>query len=162
MVLQGSFQDLSIKFQECVKKFKKRFKGFSRNNKGCFQGIFRRFKGYWHERAVFQRSSVGWLTAGYDVVASIFTILPPPFFLLCCDLFSQKDWSDQKLLRTTKNLGVDTFPDLVGHFGAPWQPFWIFEVLKEGVIKSKNLFRESCSGGPITYDLTFSRPRWQF
>ena len=23
------------------------------------------------------------------------------------------------------NLGLDPFPDPVGHFGAPWRPFWI-------------------------------------
>ena len=23
------------------------------------------------------------------------------------------------------NLGLDPFPEPVGHFGAPWQPFWI-------------------------------------
>ena len=26
------------------------------------------------------------------------------------------------------NLGLDPFPDPVGHFGAPWWPFWIFQV----------------------------------
>ena len=26
------------------------------------------------------------------------------------------------------NLGLDPFPDPVGHFGAPWQPFWILQV----------------------------------
>ena len=41
------------------------------------------------------------------------------------------------------NLGVDHLQDLVGHFGAPWRPFWIFEVLIEGMIESKNLFSES-------------------
>ena len=41
------------------------------------------------------------------------------------------------------NLGLDPFPDPVGHFGAPWQPFWIFEVLLEGMMESKNLFSES-------------------
>ena len=45
-----------------------------------------------------------------------------------------------------KNLGVDPFPDPIGHFVAPWRPFWIFEVLKEGMIESKNLSNESCSG----------------
>ena len=28
-----------------------------------------------------------------------------------------------------KNLGVDTFPDPVGHFGPPWQPFWILQAV---------------------------------
>ena len=36
----------------------------------------------------------------------------------------------------------------------PRRPFWIFEVLIEGMIKSKNLFSESWLEGPITYDLT--------
>ena len=42
-----------------------------------------------------------------------------------------------------QNLEVDPFPDPVGHFGALWQQFWIFEVLIEGMIKSKNLLGES-------------------
>ena len=33
--------------------------------------------------------------------------------------------------------------DPVGHFEAPWWPFWIFEVLIEGMIESKNLFSKS-------------------
>ena len=28
-----------------------------------------------------------------------------------------------------KNLGVHTFPDPVGHFGAPWRPFWILQAV---------------------------------
>ena len=55
------------------------------------------------------------------------------------------------------NLGLDAFPDFVGHFGAPWRPFWIFEVLIEGMIESKNLFGKSWLEGPITWDLTHFR-----
>ena len=29
-----------------------------------------------------------------------------------------------------KNLGVDTFPDPVGHFGAHWWPFWILQAVR--------------------------------
>ena len=29
-----------------------------------------------------------------------------------------------------KNLGVDTFPDPVRHFGVPWQPFWILQAVR--------------------------------
>ena len=29
-----------------------------------------------------------------------------------------------------KNLGVNTFPDPIGHFGAPWRPFWIFQAVR--------------------------------
>ena len=28
------------------------------------------------------------------------------------------------------NLGLDLFPDPVGHFGAPLQPFWILQVVR--------------------------------
>ena len=45
---------------------------------------------------------------------------------------------------------VHPFPDPVGHFVTPWWPFWIFEVLTEGMIESKNLFSESYSGGPMS------------
>ena len=38
--------------------------------------------------------------------------------------------SCQKLLRTPKNLGVDTFPDPLCHFGAPWRPFWILQAVR--------------------------------
>ena len=49
----------------------------------------------------------------------------------------------QKLTGAPKILGVDHFQDPVGHFEAPWWPFWIFEVLIEGMIESKNLFCKS-------------------
>ena len=49
----------------------------------------------------------------------------------------------RKLTGAPKNLGVVPFPVPVGHFGAPWRPFWIFEFLIDGIIKSKNLFCES-------------------
>ena len=28
------------------------------------------------------------------------------------------------------NLGMDPFPDPVGHFGAPWRPFWILQAVR--------------------------------
>ena len=56
----------------------------------------------------------------------------------------------RKLTEALKKLGVNPFPDPVGHFWTPWRAFWIFEVLIEGMIKSKNLFSKSCLGGPIT------------
>ena len=52
------------------------------------------------------------------------------------------------------NICLHSFPDPVGHFGAPWRPFWIFGVLIEGMMESKNLFSESCSEWPITYVYT--------
>ena len=56
------------------------------------------------------------------------------------------DWNDDSGLLSSllfsKTLGVHIFQDPIGHFGAPWWPFLIFEVLKEGMIESKNLFSE--------------------
>ena len=34
------------------------------------------------------------------------------------------------LLRTPKNLGVDTFPDPLFHYGAPWRPFSILQAVR--------------------------------
>ena len=65
---------------------------------------------FWRERAAFQRLAFGRSTAGNDVVATIIIL--------------------QKLLRTPKNLGVDTFPDPVRHFGSPWRPFWVLQVVR--------------------------------
>merc|ERR1711942_614120 len=36
----------------------------------------------------------------------------------------------RKLLRMPKNLRVDTFPDPVSHFGAPWWPFCILQAVR--------------------------------
>ena len=52
------------------------------------------------------------------------------FFFLRRLLFSQKECSDQKtyfakVARTPKKKEINTFPDPIGHFGAPWWPFWI-------------------------------------
>ena len=47
-----------------------------------------------------------------------------------------------------KNLGVHPFPDPASHFG-------FLRVLIDGMIKLKNLFTKSCSGGQITKGLTF-------
>merc|ERR1711954_400716 len=38
----------------------------------------------------------------------------------------------RKLTGSPKNLGVDTFPDPLRHFGAPWRPFWILQVVRRG------------------------------
>ena len=43
------------------------------------------------------------------------------------------------------NLGLDPFPDPVGHFGAPWRPFCISRPLIGRVLGSKTLFSESDS-----------------
>ena len=92
----------------------------------------------WHERATFQRSAFGRSTAGNNVVATIFIILfptvffPPPCFppiFSSAAIFSHRRSARikklilQKMLRMPKNLGVNTFPDPVGHFGAPGDHF---------------------------------------
>ena len=28
------------------------------------------------------------------------------------------------------NLGLDPFPDRIGHFGGPWRPFWILQAVR--------------------------------
>ena len=74
------------------------------------------------------------------------TIVDPYFhysFLFSVTTFSHgrsawiKKHIQRKLTGAPKYLEVDTFPDPVGHFGAPWWPFWIFEFLEEGMIESK-------------------------
>ena len=97
--------------------------------------------GFWHERAAFQRSSLGRSTTGNDVVAtiliSLISVLFSPFSPFSAVTFSHrksawiKKLISQKLAGAPKNLGVHPFPDPIGHFGAPWQPFQIFEVLRE-------------------------------
>ena len=99
----------------------------------------------WRERAAFQRSAFGRSTAGNDVVATIFIRLFSfffffpvffPFFFSSVATFSHRRSARikklilRKLLRMPINLGVDTFPDPVGHFGAHWQPFWILQVVQ--------------------------------
>ena len=42
-----------------------------------------------------------------------------------------------KLLRIPKNQGVDTFPDPVGHFGAPWRPFWMLQAVSKCPLRSQ-------------------------
>ena len=62
-----------------------------------YQSLKQQTTNFWRERAVFQRSAFGRLTAGNDVVATIFIriffFFPPFFFFrfsrffLRCDLF---------------------------------------------------------------------------
>ena len=65
-------------------------------------------------------------SAGNDVVATIFIILFfPPFFFSSFATFSQRRSARikklvlKKLIRAPNNLGLDPFPDPIGHFGAP-------------------------------------------
>ena len=103
----------------------------------------------WHERSALQSVAVRQST-GNDISGPLFS----PFFFIFQFFFSVATFSYrrsariqkliwQKWLEMANNLGLDPFPEPVGHFGAPWRPFWIFEVLIEGMMESKNLFSES-------------------
>ena len=95
-------------------------------------------RSFWYESAAFQRSAFGRATAGNDVVATIFTILflsPPffPFFFSSVVTFShRRSTRIKKLISESclERLGVDTFPDPVGPFWAPWCPFWILKAVR--------------------------------
>ena len=54
------------------------------------------------------------------------------------------------------NLGLDPFPDPVGHFGAPWRPLWIFRPLiarnKRSALIKKLILRK-LFGMPINLGL---------
>ena len=68
------------------------------------------------------------------LVATINVIIFFPFFL-CRDLFSQKECSDwktcfAKIVWSAQNPSGKTFPGTVGHFGAPWRPFWNFQAVR--------------------------------
>ena len=56
-------------------------------------------------------------------------VIGPHAFLQCIGPFPPNRNLEWTALR------VDPFPDPVGHFGAPWWPFWIFEVLIEGMVE---------------------------
>ena len=85
------------------------------------------------------------------IVVTISIIIPflfIPVLPLGCIIFSQKECSKPKTY----------FVKVEGHAEKPrwafwglWQPFWIFEVLIEGLIESKTLFSKSLSGGPKTF-----------
>ena len=46
-----------------------------------------------------------------------------------------------------KNLGVNPFADTVGNFEAFCRPFWIFEVIIEGMIEFKKCVLQKLIGG---------------
>ena len=81
------------------------------------------YDGFWHDRSAFQWSAFWRSTAGNDVEATIVIILFPFFFSSITFPHRRnaqiKKLILRKLLRKPKNLGVDTFPDPVGHFEAP-------------------------------------------
>ena len=59
-----------------------------------------------------------------------------------------------------KELGLDPFPDPVGNFGAPWQPFWILQsVLVFSIhLYSSLLISARLNGGVALKVLKFYSP----
>ena len=94
------------------------------------------------------RRSSGWHSGGrllamtqQPLFSSVFSFFFPPLFSLFSVFFSVATFShrrsarikkliQRKLTGTPKNLGVDTFPDPLRHFGAPWRPFWILQAVR--------------------------------
>ena len=71
------------------------------------------------------------------------------------DWSKYKECSDQKTYLakvdgSAQNIGVDPFPDPVGHFGTPGRPVWMFEVLIKRIMESLKLLNDSRTEGPIT------------
>ena len=57
------------------------------------------------------------------------------------------------------NLGLDFFPDRVGHFWAPWRPFWILQVFYVSHRRStriKKLILRKLTGVPINLGVDHS------
>ena len=69
---------------------------------------------YWHEWSALQSVNV----------PSSSTLLPKGVL--------ESKFIKQKFTGMPEILWIDPFPDPICHFQAPWQPFWIFEVLIEG------------------------------
>ena len=65
----------------------------------------------------------------------IFLFFSPSSTFLIEGVLGSKNLFRKKLTGAPQKLGVDPFLDPVSHFGAPWRPFWIFEVLIEGMVK---------------------------
>ena len=86
---------------------------------------------YWHKRSAFQLvgiQAVDW----HEESGLLFSLF---FFSLLPLLYSVTTFSHRRSaqVQNTYLAKVDggTFPDPVSNFGAPWRPFWIFEVLEE-------------------------------
>ena len=51
-------------------------------------------------------------------------------FFLIEGALGLKNLFSESCLECPKNLGVDIFPDPVGHSGAHWRPFYIFQAVR--------------------------------
>ena len=65
----------------------------------------------------------------WPLFSSVFSFFFPPRFLSSVATFSHRRSARIKNLFSL-NLGVDTFPDPLIHFGAPWRPFWILQAVR--------------------------------
>ena len=99
-----------------------------------------------HHIATSGRRLEGWLA--WQKWTTIFTIL---FQFHFSNSNLSQHFLIERLLKSeslfTEGGSVDPFWDPVVHFWAPWWPFWIFEVLIEGMIKSKKKFMQKLFGG---------------
>ena len=62
------------------------------------------------------------------LVATINVIIFSLFFSVV--YFSHRRSARIKKLRMPKNLRVETYPEPVGYFGAPWWPYWILQAVR--------------------------------
>ena len=111
--------------------------GFNAENikivKICFSFVFLENPLYWPERRRCSRTSRQAFDWQRRQWTAIFIIIFFSFFFFFSSVvyFSHrrsaliKKLIQQKWLEMANNLGFDPFPDPVGHFGAPWWPFWI-------------------------------------
>ena len=67
---------------------------------------------------------VNWKQCQWPLKMSLSFIPPPPcFFAPLSQPFLKEGGLGLKIIR------INTFPDPVGNFGAPWRPFWILQAL---------------------------------
>ena len=64
------------------------------------------------------------------LVATINDIIVVFSFLFSVIYFSHRRNAQIKVDGSAQNLEVDTFPEPIGHFGAPHQQFWIFHAVQ--------------------------------
>ena len=91
------------------------------------------------------------------LIATISVIIPPPFRPPAV-YFSHRMIARIKKLIQQKLIRVNPSPDPVSNCFAQWWPFWIFEVLIEGIFK--NIISKSWSEVPINPGLSlFQTPQ---
>ena len=111
-VLQGFVHNISRVYQRCLK-------GVSWVNQGCFKML---------ARAV----GVAVSRLATALVDCYFHRYFFPHHFPVATFSHRRSAQIKKLILSKltgapKNLGLDPFPDPVGHFGAPWRQFWILQ-----------------------------------